>query len=457
MHIDGNAEAVILGNSQYEELDRFQYSIPVQELGLAGTGYAIQAAVFLEHVKSLPHIKLLMIGFCNIPLRMQDIHNRNGDLEDVTAWGVPWHKLPLTSWVDRLNIGLLQLPVIGILITGPNLSVTTSDVNADKQSSTSKDKSALLPSNTSILPSTHFRLRGFKSEPANGKKKQSEYVKHLSDERQLASNRDAFLGIIEYCNSNGIDVALLRSPTTQAFWQSYSDSWKNELHELYREVLKRSSHIQVFIWDAEHKLQMPDHWFKDGNHMAEPALQQYAEYLSGMIGNWKSKLPQDDGIQSVLNPIRPDSFHIRQFTFNDVKQWITDANIKSTDTTVPPQLLRFSKDAQLVSLPAKSAILFKDASAPQHSSALQALTWIWNPKPGVASVNLSFEMLDMHMDLVNRKHLRFIIDEPVLTSTTRIWGAPIESPSIRLVNNGNNSIEIGFTSPQMISFERASK
>ena len=92
------------------------------------------------------------------------------------------------------------------------------------------------------------------------------YVKNFEEADHAKVNREAFLGMLDYCRKRNLKVVLLRTPTTKAFWSNRPPEWDSALEELYREGLAVYGD-QLPLWDEERTYPYEDNQFEDPNHL----------------------------------------------------------------------------------------------------------------------------------------------------------------------------------------------
>lgn len=448
-----DAQAVIVGNSQYLGLDSFELPVPMQLLALPGTGYSIEAEAFLSHAPGLPHVRLLMLGFCNTMLRMQDIQNRKGDYDDVLAWGIPWYRIPSIGWPERLGVGITLLPGMGSLWAGPNLAF-----DAELWNRFLGSRPILAASQpTQLKAATDFRYRGFEFAPGDGAGKMAGYIKWLSDSVQAANNRAALFRMLAYCNEHQIDVALLRSPTARAYWQARPEPWSEELARLYQEIKATYPTLRVMVWDAEHTLPMPDAWFYDGNHMNDgkyafqPATEEFAAYLKERVRAWKAGTFPDDGIDSVVKMPTPKSFSVTHLLDADAPTWESVGDVQIVAAPVPGPLLDYCGTAQRITMGPGAEIRLRVARPLAADEAARAQAWIGADGPSIERVRMELQVTDGVDAGATQKVREFWILRPEteLLSATQSRGVSWDAMVFRLLNRGRHPVTLRLAGAQL--------
>ena len=378
------AEVAVLGNSQFRSIKESQLSRDAIVFGIPGSGFSIQSAVFLANAPRMPKLKLLLIGFCNVPLRTPDMANRNGDYEDITAWGVPWYRLPLIGFFDRLIYRISYDPLLRPLFVGPNFDIEApmwSGLPGLPQAAAETHDAATAPADSNGVDATKIEP-GFTMPPNAGAEKMTQYVIRLRGSEQRTENIDALYRIVDYCAERGIEVALLRSPTTYEFWSSRTTGWNDELVSLYKELRARAPRLALPIWDAEHTEAYPNHWFYDPNHMRPEALARYAAYLNERIEAHFDGVVKDDGIGSVISG-SGGARGLDELSWNlaQLGEWKTSTGVVLEPIPLPDALSGEAQEALRVTLPPGGSLYQPDYSQVEHGDTATARAWFWTDTP----------------------------------------------------------------------------
>jgi len=448
------AEVVVLGNSQFQSLDADNFAMPTKIMGLPGSGFSIQAAVFLTHAPRMPNLKLLLLGFCNVPLLMPDIANREGDFQDISVWGVPWYRIPCISFIDALIYRISYDPWLKPLLVGPNFDI---DAPIWKRlpglPQASAESQAALPANsidngvdvTKIEP-------GFTVPPNGGAQKMGQYLIHLRGSGQRSENIAALYRIIDYCAEHGIEVALLRAPTTYEFWSSRTKGWNDELASLYKDLRARAPRLALPIWDAEHTEVYPDHWFFDPNHMRPEALARYAAYLNERIEAHFDGVVRDDGISSVMSGNGAQAMDALSWNLAEIGEWKMSAGVELEPIPLPDALSGKAQEAMRITLPPGGNLYQADYSqvAPGDTSTVQA--WFWTDSP-FEDVHGLFLTVSRHPDgsyAAKQLKLKKLEREPQLLQVSCAFERAYPAARFQLSNDTDETIVLYMADPTLL-------
>lgn len=271
-----DTEVLLLGNSQYRGIVSAPFSRPFHNAALPGSDYVIQEAIFNAHLRHAPNLKVVLLGFDNIPLRVTGISNRKGDFSDILDCGVPWHEIPDVPLAERLEFGISYYPWLKPLLIGPKL-----DMDAVESLLFDPVDAATLPP---LTPPDNFdpskAIPPFTASPGSGAKKMGYYTKHLARQNNLDKNHAALLRIVETCRDRGLQLILLRGPTTKEFRETRSAAWDQELDQLYQDIAEAYGGNNPPLWNDDQNEDFPIYLFDDPNHLNAQGFLRYSQLLN---------------------------------------------------------------------------------------------------------------------------------------------------------------------------------
>lgn len=92
-----DAQILFLGNSQQHSLHVGRLCRPALNISVGGSDYSTHYAILRNLAPRLSDLTVVVLAFDNLLLSTTAIAKRNGDYEDLMAWGVPWWDVPEVS------------------------------------------------------------------------------------------------------------------------------------------------------------------------------------------------------------------------------------------------------------------------------------------------------------------------------------------------------------------------
>lgn len=271
--MSGQEEALLLGNSQYLGVNPAEFKGKLLNRSLAGSDYAIQLALLESLAPDMPHLRVLLLGFDNLPLHVAGIKSRKGDYADLFAAGMKWYHLPDISPFDKVKAGLSYSKLLKRGLVGPKFDFSW----FNSIFSLSKAEAATIEASAKGADPTKVHA-GFSVAPADGKKKMDYYVSTSLVDSNFFENVRAFKDIYTYCKEHKIELILLRSPTSQAFLSARPKAWNNELAQVLQSLRVEPGQLMVQIWDNDDG-SFDIGSFDDPNHLNPPGFSAYSHLL----------------------------------------------------------------------------------------------------------------------------------------------------------------------------------
>lgn len=276
-----DAEILFLGNSQQRSLDVTRFCRPTLNISVGGSDYSTHFSILRNLKRHLPRLQVVVVGFDTLLLRTNAIADRNGDYEELEAWGVPWWDLPEVSPGEQFLYFLSHNKLLRPVLCGPKLDQPElakritwqgifSRVGMPHAVAQVQDTAPFSPSVTADTTpprsDIHKIVAPYTVAPADGKKKMRHYIKVFNEYSHSEVNRTAFLGMLRFCRENDLRMVLLRTPTTKAFWSNRPEAWDRELEALYEEGVSVYGE-DLPLWDEERSYTYEDDQFEDPNHL----------------------------------------------------------------------------------------------------------------------------------------------------------------------------------------------
>ncbi|OQB43459.1 MAG: hypothetical protein BWY09_00160 [Candidatus Hydrogenedentes bacterium ADurb.Bin179] len=277
-----DAEILFLGNSQQRSLDVKQFCLPALNISVGGSDYSTHFAILRNLKRHLPRLRVVVVGFDTLLLRTDAIKGREGDYEELAAWGVPWWDIPNISWRERFLYFLSHNRLLRPVLCGPKLDqpelekrITWQELFdglSGPKTASAQTKDADLPSaspkagETPPRSDVHKIVPPYTVAPADGENKMRHYIRVFNEYSHFETNRIAFLDMLRYCREKDLRMVLLRTPTTKAFWSNRPEDWDQELEALYEEG-KSVYGTALPLWDEERSYTYEDDQFEDPNHL----------------------------------------------------------------------------------------------------------------------------------------------------------------------------------------------
>jgi len=263
-------EVLFLGNSQLRNIDTSTFPRRSLNAALAGSDYSIKYALLRALAPRMPDLRLLVLGFDNVPLQTSGIRNRKGDYKQLIKAGIPWWDIPDTSALEQFLYFISYNRLLQPLLVGPKLDIDQLQKHAHfqvvrgdaKSNDTNAQETKGLPDD---MARSHIRP-GFSYAPEDGAKKIDMYVRLRQQDNNLIGNRKAFGKMMGYCAAHEIQPVLLRAPTTNAFWEKRPPDWEEELRDLMS-LAQEQFKGEIPLWDEEHSGAYPLEDFDDPNHL----------------------------------------------------------------------------------------------------------------------------------------------------------------------------------------------
>lgn len=272
------AEAILLGNSQYTAIDQKRLSLPLVNLSPAGSDYAVMLALLRHYSPQIPNLKYVLLAFDNLPLRVAAMADRAGDYSDLLQFGLPWYALPQIGCGERVEYGISQISVLRPLLSGPKLEM---EYLLNNYLFAKAQAAELLPPPPGFDP---MRPKApFGAAPAQGALKMQDYVRKLTERNNLDNNQRALFEIANLCATAGWKLILIRSPLTPEFIDARPEHWKAELQKIRQELTSNFPQLLIAEWFDERTLPLPHHYFDDPNHLNQLGMRQYEVVLNERI------------------------------------------------------------------------------------------------------------------------------------------------------------------------------
>lgn len=278
--INFDAEVLVLGNSQLLGVIGESTADRVHNAAVAGSDYSIQYAILKGLVARMPRLKLLVIGFDNIPLRTPAISNMNGDFRKVVVQGVQWMDIPEISLGEKLQYLFRHNRLLEPLVFGPKLDLDR--IESLLTSANTGSTTEIAETDFEFLPAEAVRP-GFEYSPSEGREKMQSYFSNLETNSHLDANRRAFMEIVRLCHVHDIRVILVITPTTQQFRNARSAQWNQELSRIYWESEAKYPETAMPVWDINESETYPVSLFMDPNHLTSAGLQRYNRELDAVL------------------------------------------------------------------------------------------------------------------------------------------------------------------------------
>jgi hypothetical protein len=275
----GEVKVLILGNSQLAGINPAKGAL---NLSLAGSDYTVQYEILQQNAPNFRNMRLLVLGFDNIPLRTPAIDRMNGDYRELTRLEIPWYAIPQISLAERIKYLLLYNRMFKPMAVGPKLDLARLRAIREKARTPPAVPVGQQSGPDTIRP-------GFYLAPSQGLKKIRDYMSSLEIHNNYEENLSAFHEIIAYCSRNDIDVILVRPPATSEFRSGRSVQWQEELKKILADVRGRYPERTIAFWDADEAAAYDLGLFSDPNHLSPAGKAIYSDYLRAKLASYSDQ------------------------------------------------------------------------------------------------------------------------------------------------------------------------
>lgn len=446
---DGLAEAeiLVLGNSQLMAIREDRLPFPMKNYALGGTGYRTHEA-FLRHLApKMPKLRVLILGFDNIPLRNPDIEQRGGDFRHLVAYGLPWRDIPATLQ-QRIEFAAGSWGPFAVFTQRKKF-----DAGEWLKRYLTPPVDAAIDDGTSAAHNSIYRPQGaYSFSVTDGGRKMRMYDLTMRNDDALAASRKAFFDIFRYCSKHDIQVVLLRTPTTPAFWGTRTRNWNAELLTLLDEARDRVPETRAVVWDAEQgavDTHLEDYF--DPNHLRPHGAVKLEAFLFSRL---RSPDFPDDTDELFTRPednllATPD---FREGPWTGLRNKpaaieILEDAVEIDGTIVPAFRIRLGPGESLLQAA-------KHEVAPSETYIGRA--WIWSEST-VKSPSLLLSVTRHGTTAFNGTgiEIKELAPDPQLFEVRHTLGSEDNAVRLHLKNNAGTPIEFLISHPQLQQIGRA--
>ncbi len=407
-----SGEVMILGDSTLLYLKNWDY--PVRDFALPSCGYLTQKSLFDAISPEMPDLRVLLLSLSILDYYKRDVEGRAGDYRDLIDWGVPWHKLPGLTPVERTVAFTRYNRLTAPFFVGPKFDIRTlsrvsvfplefnpdesipKDFEAQQETPVAQEKAATAESTQKAPPliSTPQQPNPILTpSPSAGKssltKEESAtltiYARHLlpyvkeATGEPLLHQKQALFEILASCRDHGIQPVFIKVPSPGGLLRS-APITDQRMNDLYAEVSAEFSDLAIPIWDAEKEQGIYGvDLFKDHLHLNDKGLAQLNQFFNEKLAALPlpgSNVPLMDSIRRTGNLLLPNSPADRP------SLWVKSAGVKVAAVSVPLSLRKIAHFATRIVLPPGASIYQPTESPVLPGTTCEAHVWIWANRPG---------------------------------------------------------------------------
>jgi hypothetical protein len=436
-----SAEVALLGNSQMDEISGERFIYPSVSLALGGTGYRCQNALLREFAPRMPKLRVVLLGFDNIPLRVTDIEERVGDFADLEAFGLPWYRVP-ARWRDRLRYAIRYSPWCRDVFLGhrPGIEQLGRWPFWPKAEAAATDTSAAAESRPSVFGLTP----GYGNPRVGGAGKIGSYMNRYRDEKIRRLGQEAFFDLLSYCDTHQIAPVLVRLPTTPAFYGARNSAWDTELVALLEDARRRFPRLTLPVWDAEGSLDIPVEDFLDPNHLGPEGARKTANFFNARL----LETPYRDDSPSLFASKRRSLL-----ATPDPREdgWL---GIEKSDETValvpaPQALAGIATRAFRITLRRGESFYGANWNPIRAGSTVDAAIWLW----AASAMNPDFYLVlgpgDENFQTASSAHILALADHPQEFKLSYTFAFGESTPRFQFTNLSNRDLTFFMAAPSV--------
>ncbi len=444
-----DAQVMVLGNSQIAGVDERAIVFPAISFAQGGTGIRAHNALLHEMAPRMPKLRVVLLGFDNIPLRVRDIEERKTDFRDLAALGIPWYEVP-ARWRDRVRFCVRSSPPLRNIFYGDRPALQ----NLLRWPIFSKAEAATVAGAANAAPaedSVFTPKRGYILAPVQGQSKMTSYLRALQDEATYRKGLAAFFDILTYCAEHRLRVVLVRTPTTPAFSGNRSAVWDAELIAVLNKARGMFPELPLPVWDAERALGVPLEQFNDPNHLNHDGLAVFTNFLNARL--MQSPFPDDS--QSLF-AFKNENLLSTGDPREDAWRGLRDKAGRIERAAVPPQLGTGAKSAFRVTLRPGEELYCTGGMPVSAGDVYTADVWLWADQYPQGSD--LYVLLARHGDGVYTAAsaiVSYLPPVPQRVSLKQTFAENFQAARLQFVNKSSNDITFYLAAPQLRMIGRA--